>query len=72
MSDAVQAQTLLDAVNQVIQLRLAGDAYIEYTATTQRFRGETLEALFKIRNQLQNEINSQNGQAFGLAYPFWE
>jgi hypothetical protein len=65
-------QVLLDALNQVLLKRLNGDAYIEYTATTQRFRGETLEALMKLRTNLEARISATSGTAFGLAAPFWD
>ena len=69
---SASAQDLLDAINDVILKRLNGDGYVEYTATTQRFRGESIEALYRIRNQLQNEVNAQNGNDFALAEPFFE
>lgn len=69
---SASAQDLLDAINDVILKRLNGDGYVEYTATTQRFRGESIEALYRIRNQLQNEVNAANGNDFALAEPFFE
>lgn len=58
---AATTQQLLEAVNDLIARRLAGDAYVEYTEQNDRFRGESLESLMAIRQKLQAELAAEQG-----------
>ena len=62
---------LLSLVNDVIAKRLRGDAYVEYSESQQRFRGESLESLMKMRDRLQQAVNASSGTSFGLVQPFF-
>lgn len=65
------AQDLLDAVNECILKRLSGDGYNGYTTGLgHQFVGASLGELYRLRNDLQDEINSLTGQSFHLAEPF--
>ncbi len=50
---------LLELVETAIQARLNGDAYEEYAEGAERFRGASLDSLFKIRAQLQQATATQ-------------
>ena len=52
------ASELLTLVETVIQRRLNGDAYTEYTEAESRFRGTPLSELFDIRDRLRAEATS--------------
>lgn len=62
-------QEHLDLVNAVIAKRLRGDAYTSYTAQQQVFTGESLSALYEIRERLQRSVNASGGGSFHLAVP---
>jgi hypothetical protein len=49
---------LLSAVEAAIQARLNGDAYEEYSEAGQRFRGASLDELFRIRARLLGEMGA--------------
>lgn len=64
---ATTAAEHLALIDAVITKRLNGDAYVEYTEAEQRFRGESLESLYKIRATLQGEANAEAGGQLRLA-----
>lgn len=64
---ATTAAEHLALINAVITKRLNGDAYVEYTEAEQRFRGESLDSLYKIRDRLQAEVSATTGGQFRLA-----
>ncbi len=63
-------QTLLTALDALILKRINGDAYIEYSSATMRFRGSSLEELMRVRQQLQERIAASNGSVFSLGSMF--
>lgn len=67
---AQSTQEHLDLINAVITKRLNGDAYESYTEQQQQFRGASLTQLYQIRSDLRQELNAENGGAFGLVEPF--
>lgn len=60
----------LALIDAVIQNRLGADAMEEYSQAYKRFRGTGLEALYRIRDQLQARIAASSGGQFLLAEPF--
>jgi len=60
------ASSLLTLIETVIERRLNGDAYTEYTEAESRFKGEPLEKLFDLRDRLRAEVASTSTQ-FSLA-----
>lgn len=60
-------QEHLDLVEAAIAARLSGDAFEAYTEAGDRFEGASLAELYKIRNQLRQEIIA--GTNFYLAEP---
>lgn len=63
-------QTLLTALEQLILKRISGDAYIEYSSATTRFRGSSLEELMRVRDKLRASIAAASGSNFQLASMF--
>lgn len=66
----LSTQAHLDALDTAIQQRLNGGAYDGYGELGQEFRGAPLEKLYKIREDLLNRLNAEQGNSFGLAEPF--
>jgi hypothetical protein len=67
---ATTAQEHLDLINAVITKRLNGDGYEQYSTSQRRFFGTSLETLFKLRDQLTQEVNASSGGTFRLGAPF--
>lgn len=63
MSDA----ELLTQVEAVIQRRMSGQAYDEWSEGDVRFKGTALTELFKIRTQLQQNVAAAAGGQLTLA-----
>lgn len=63
---------LLASVDTAIAARLSGDAYEEYTEGGDRFKGASLEDLFRIRKQLTGQVAAESGSGFALAELFDE
>ena len=63
---------LLVLVEAAIASRLAGDAYEEYQEGPDRFRGASLDSLFRQRDALKARLaaSGADGACFRLAEPF--
>lgn len=61
---------MLALIDQVIQKRLNGDGYEQYSVQQRQFFGTKLKDLFAIRTDLQNRIAGESGQIFTLGRGF--